>query len=432
MSDKKGSEGPGFGANKTKVTMIGITLILICAVLIFFAVSFFKLDGSLANTIRIVLIAAFILLGMLLANILAFFSSFAKINRKARIIAEGNLNISDISTEKVRGLENLTLALDDIKSNFLSFIKLTRENNITLSDAIEKVSGGIDMNNTGNEQIAASMSVVAEKAQQQLKLVIDMVSGVENSNMRINKIIDNTKAVEECIDSTVTETETGVQNLEEFISQMNTMSENLDSTNQFIQELNGEIEKISEMGEFIIRVSGKLKLLALNASIEAARAGEAGKGFAVVSDEIRNLSDQTQESMKKIDEIVNEVLMCNETVNSSISGFIDSFKEGQDFFVKVKEAFQSINQKSGIISRDMKGIYSEINEIGNFTATAKEKGMELQAASDEISSSTQDVAAVTEEVLAGLEGIRTQANSLDKMLADIQGLVKKFDMAAVN
>jgi methyl-accepting chemotaxis protein/ribose transport system substrate-binding protein len=79
----------------------------------------------------------------------------------------------------------------------------------------------------------------------------------------------------------------------------------------------------------------------------------------------------------------------------------------------------------------MKGIYQEINEIGNFTAETKEKGMELQAASDEISSSTQDVAAVTEEVLAGLEGITSQAYSLNTMLSNIQSLVKRFNTSVL-
>lgn len=417
--------------NKTKVLIIGITSFLLGSMAILLAGSFFWLDDSLGGTIRVILIISMALLGILLVNLVIFFSSLKLIDEQAKIIAQGNLNVSNIILEKTRGLENLTLALNDMRANFLSFIELTKGNIVTLSDAIGQVSNGIEMNYTGNEQIAASMGIVSEKAQQQLDLVRDTIAGVENCNSRIQKVTDSIKSIEEYIAGTAVTTENGTKDLELFYTRLNSMSENLDDTNKFMQDLNDEISKISTIGEFIIQISEQLKLLSLNASIEAARAGEAGKGFAVVSNEIRDLSSKTQESMKKIDVIVNEVMKSSENVNSSIGDFINSFNENKELFRKVKEAIYIINQKSSTINQDMKGIYNEINQIGSFTSETKEKGMVLQVASDEISSSTQDVAAVTEEVLAGLEGINTQAFALNNMLSKIRNLVKRFNTSVL-
>ena len=60
------------------------------------------------------------------------------------------------------------------------------------------------------------------------------------------------------------------------------------------------IGEITTVSASIEEIASQTNLLALNASIEAARAGESGKGFAVVAEEIKQLSEDTSNEIRKV------------------------------------------------------------------------------------------------------------------------------------
>jgi methyl-accepting chemotaxis protein len=73
---------------------------------------------------------------------------------------------------------------------------------------------------------------------------------------------------------------------------------------EMILESTATINKITEDIQYI---SDQTNLLALNAAIEAARAGEHGRGFSVVAEEVRKLSDRTNQASSDITQIVGKV-----------------------------------------------------------------------------------------------------------------------------
>ncbi|MCE5284439.1 MAG: methyl-accepting chemotaxis protein [Pelosinus sp.] len=95
------------------------------------------------------------------------------------------------------------------------------------------------------------------------------------------------------------------------IKQLTTMSEQLAVAGEHATEISSkadhDISSSTEILAMIKRVAGQTNLLGLNAAIEAARAGELGRGFAVVADEVRKLSDDTNQSVNKIHDILNRI-----------------------------------------------------------------------------------------------------------------------------
>jgi methyl-accepting chemotaxis protein len=68
--------------------------------------------------------------------------------------------------------------------------------------------------------------------------------------------------------------------------------------------LAGRVNEIEGILDLINDIADQTNLLALNAAIEAARAGDAGRGFAVVADEVRRLAERSKAAAAQIAKLV--------------------------------------------------------------------------------------------------------------------------------
>lgn len=383
-----------------------------------------------SDLLKTVLIIALIIEGLGFITLLFFlfklFKSIDIINRQAGQIAKGNLRIDDMLVQETFGLGILTDVFNSMKSNLLRFIVLTKANIISITDAIENVSKGMNSSYLGNEQIAANMEDVAQKAKEQAGLMGNAMSKINEVKTRIEIITQSVEQVEKFVEESVHATSSGVRNLDEYYNQVNIISDNLNNTSEYIKKLNEDINKIDEIGKFIRKTSEQLKLLGLNASVEAARAGEAGRGFAVVAHEMNLLSTATKESIGKISSILKSIQTRSKYVNAGIDNCVESYDISKDIFKSIKQSFDIINNNANILESDIKNVRNEVYLINSNIQEINNESEELYNISENISKKTIEVSAVTQTELDELQNINESTSNLKIMLKNVERLAGRF------
>lgn len=410
------------------ISLLSVLILLMMVVVAFLFTAakdlpFVFFSGSL-HVISLLFIILLFLIGR-------FIKSISLINANAGQLAKGKLNISDILTDKTKGLETLTIAFNEMKRNLMNFIDSTKSNVIILSDAVDNLTKSIDMSCMGNEQIAASMGLVAEKSHEQLRIVKETLERIQEVNERTGNITKSLESIEAFVENTVSISNAGYMHLDKYNKQIEVISSNLSDSALYIDTLDSHINKIDQVNGLIINIAEQLELLSLNSAVEAARVGEAGKGFAVVAQEMNKLSAATKDSIGKVDQLLSDILSSNSKVSQSIEECVQSFNYSKEVFSSVKDSFTSINNNANILNNDIKMVFEESRLINENTNGIRDMGHVLHDASNEISSITEEVAGVTQEELAESEELRNQTHFLNNMLSGIQGLLSIYKTSIV-
>ena len=129
--------------------------------------------------------------------------------------------------------------------------------------------------------------------------------------------------------------------------------------------------------------------MSLNAAIEAARAGDAGRGFSVVADEIRKLSEQTNELLSIIKSDVRAITESSKAVISGVSGLVEIFKEQRNFVKRTTDSFNETYKLSSLVEDDYKQIVDTASKV--------------RVSKDLVMDNISTISTVTEEVTANAQ-----------------------------
>ena len=160
--------------------------------------------------------------------------------------------------------------------------------------------------------------------------------------------------------------------------------------------INEASRKIADIISVIESIAFQTNILALNAAVEAARAGDQGRGFAVVASEVRSLAGRSAEAAKEIKKLISA------SVAQVAQGTVQADQAG----ATMAEVVSSIHRVTGI--------------MGEISAASNEQAIgvaQVGEAVTQMDQTTQQNAALVDEMAAAASSLNTQAQDLVQTVA---------------
>jgi len=390
---------------------------------------------AMSPTYRLLNLTVFMfIVAIIIVGLLGFYFSkrftkpLVELSSIIKTIAIGNLKDFDV---KIRSKDEI----GELYHN----LKIMTQNLRELVSNIQTVASTLASH-------SSQLSSITEESSQSLAQVVttinEMAQGNSNQALMVQSSTEAITKVNNIVSQATTKTDFAANKAKESLElakegqkAIQQQSQKIEENNKYTYAVDESIQQLAAMNDEIRNIIGVINsiaeqtnLLALNASIEAARAGDAGRGFAVVAEEIRKLAEQSTNSTKKIEDIVNGINgRVNETVNNmnqvreSVLVMESSAENTKGSFAKIFDSITELAKISYEVSTALDEINNQTNEITN-------QATNISAVVEQAAASMQEISAASEEQLASIETISQSSGQLENLAQELLTQVKKFEV----
>jgi len=331
----------------------------------------------------------------------------------AKSIISPTHEASNLMKDIARGDGDLTKVLNEKAQDEISrlahyFNEFTKK----MRDSLSDVASNANIVLSHAQSVASASESAQSLTQNQSDITTQVATAMEQMTSQIRDVSNNASAAENAANDARNNTNQGKEIISNTITQMQSLSINIDGVSQVISSLAAESDNIGLVLDVIKGIAEQTNLLALNAAIEAARAGEQGRGFAVVADEVRTLANRTEQSTNEIQQMIQKL-------QSGAQEAVAAVKISQDISSKTVEQTSKADDSLSEIDKLM-ALISDMN-----TQIARATQQQTQAA-DEVNLRINDLAGMTDESLATSDSLMDASAELRSSSHSMSEVVSRF------